>query len=135
MDFNVFVVFFDDLAMLFMIFPSHMTGNETSDELLDKRLDRLVAKTERCSKMLAKRVNTFMHQQQPAPSGGLRSESGAAYSQPRSQRRVTFEDDRMSDANEATSRKLDQLFTDEARDGDYQEGDEDEADDETTLIE
>ncbi|QDZ22258.1 P-loop-containing nucleoside triphosphate hydrolase [Chloropicon primus] len=99
---------------------------------LDKRLDRLVAKTEKCSKLLAKRVGTFMHNETPA-----RSES-MAHSQPRSQRRVTFEDqpteDRMSDVNEATSRKLDQMFRDEARDGDYVGSDE-EVDDETTIME
>ena len=97
---------------------------------LDRRLDRLVAKTERCSKMLAKRVGAFVT---PA-----RSES-MAHSQPRSQRRVMFRDeeaDRLSDANEATSRKLDQMFRDEARDADYErESDDEEVDDETTLAE
>ena len=97
---------------------------------LDRRLDRLVAKTERCSKMLAKRVGAFVT---PA-----RSES-MAHSQPRSQRRVTFRDeeaDRLSDANEATSRKLDQMFRDEARDADYErESDDEVVDDETTLAE
>ena len=118
---------------------------------LDKRLDRLVAKTERCSKMLIERVSAFAQPQRSESQAAGPSTSGkrvkfldtaSAGSAGRSRGKSAVSADgasEASDVNEATSRKLDQMFRDEAGDRDYAgpEGSdgEDVEDDETTMAE
>ena len=118
-----------------VVHKQHYAVEKIEKHRLDKRLDRLVAKTERCSKILASRVSTFMQHQ-----AGTKSES-MGHSHPNSQRRVTFDesamktaDDQMSDVI-STSRKLDRIFQDEESDADYHQEVEEAVDDETTMIE
>ena len=104
-------------------------------ERLDRRLDKLVSKTERCSKNLAARVGNIM------PSAGADNAEANQPNQAKSAKRVTFLDEALplDDARGGggASPQLERMFKDEDGDHDYDlfAEEEDEVDDERTMIE